>query len=94
MTFHDFPAARKSMLISHDYVMFHDIFSQSGHRLFLNPIIVAKSQSAFAAAHFFIWRFIASCLAFFFIVSLRVGLPPLCALRFRHSWFPMANPIG
>ena len=81
------------MLIARGFVMFHDIFPQNGQRLFLIPIIVAKSQSAFASAHFFIRRFIASRLAFLFIISLRVGLPPLFALRFLHSWFPMSNPI-
>jgi len=80
------------MLISHGFVMFYDIFAQSGHRLFLIPIIRAKSQLAFTSAHFSIRRFIASCLAFRFIVSLRVGLPPWLALRFLHSWFPTPNP--
>jgi hypothetical protein len=73
------------MLISYGFVMFHDIFPQKGHRLFLIPIIRAKSQLAFTSAHFSIRRFIASCLAFLFIVSLRVGLPPWLALRFCHS---------
>jgi hypothetical protein len=76
------------------FAMFYDIFSQKGQRLFLIPIIAAKSQSAFASAHFSIRWFIASCLAFLFITCLRVGLPPLFALRFLHSWFPTLNPIA
>ena len=74
--------------------MFYDVFSQNGQRLFLIPMIRAKSQLAFTSAHFSIRPFMASCLAFLFIVSLRVGLPPLLALRLRHSWFPMLNPIA
>jgi hypothetical protein len=94
MTFRDFPAARKSTLISHDYVMFYDVFSHNGQRPRLIRNSPAKSQSAFASAHRLILRCLASSRAFFFAISSRVGLPPLFALRFLHSWFPMLNPIA
>ena len=81
------------MLISHGFVMFHDIFEQNGQRLFFIPSITARSQLAFASAHIFILSFLAFSRAFFFSVSRRVGLPPLFALRFLHSWFPMPNPM-
>jgi hypothetical protein len=82
------------MLISHGFMMFYDIFSQNGHRLRLIPSIPARNQSAFASAHSLILRFIALSRAFFFAISSRVGLPPLFALRFLHSWFPTPNPIA
>jgi hypothetical protein len=94
MTFRDFPAARKSMLISHDYVMFYDVLSQNGQRPRLIRNNPAKDQSAFASAHRSILRLIASSRAFFFCISCRVGRPPLFALRFLHSWFPTLNPIA
>jgi hypothetical protein len=72
--------------------MFYDVFSQNGQRLFLIPMIRAKSQLAFTSAHFSIVHGVLP--AFLFIVSLRVGLPPLLALRLRHSWFPTLNPIA
>jgi hypothetical protein len=81
------------MLISHDYVMFYDVLSQNGQRPRLIRNSPAKDQSAFASAHRLILRFIALSRAFFFSVSSRVGRPPLLALRFLHSWFPMTNPI-
>ena len=74
--------------------MFYDVFSQSEHRLFLIPIILAKSQLVFTSAQRSILRFIALSRAFLFAISSRVGLPPLFALRFLHSWFPTLNPIA
>src|SRR4030095_14359564 len=94
MTFRDFPTTRKSMLISHDFVMFHDVFSQNGHRPRLIRNSPAKDQSALASAQRLILRSIASSRAFFFCISCRVGRPPLFALRFLHSWFPTLNPIA
>jgi hypothetical protein len=82
------------MLISCDFVMFYDVFSQNGQRPRLIRNNPAKDQSAFASAHRSILRFIASSRAFFFAISCRVGLPPLFALRFLHSWFPTLNPIA
>ena len=82
------------MLISHDCVMFYDVLSQNGQRPRLIRNSPAKDQSALASAHRLILRFIASSRAFFFSISSRVGLPPLFALRFLHSWFPMLNPIA
>jgi hypothetical protein len=82
------------MLISCDFVMFYDIFEQNGQRLLFIPSIPARSQLAFASAHFFILRFLALSRAFFFSVSSRVGRPPLFARRFLHSWFPTLNPIA
>jgi hypothetical protein len=84
----------KSMLISHGFVMFYDIFEQNGHRLWFIPRIRAKDQSALASAQRLILRFIASSRAFFFCIWCRVGRPPLFALRFLHSWFPTLNPIA
>jgi hypothetical protein len=82
------------MLISHDFVMFYDIFSQNGQRPRLIRNSPAKNQSALASAQRFILRFIASSRASFFCISCRVGRPPLFALRFLHSWFPTLNPIA
>src|SRR4030095_12475117 len=48
----------KSMLISHDYVMFYDVLSQNGQRPRLIRNNPAKDQSAFASAHRSILRFI------------------------------------
>jgi hypothetical protein len=81
-------------LISCDFVMFYDIFSQNGQRPRLIRNSPAKYQSALASAHRLILRFIASSRAFFFAISSRVGLPPLFALRFLHSRFPTLNPIA
>jgi hypothetical protein len=81
------------MLISCDFVMFYDVFSQNGQRPRLIRNSPAKDQSAFASAHRSILRFTALSRAFFFAISSRVGLPPLFALRFLHSWFPTLNPI-
>jgi hypothetical protein len=67
----------KSMLISHGFVMFYDIFEQNGHRLWFIPRIRAKDQSALASAQRLILRFIASSRAFFFCIWCRVGRPPL-----------------
>jgi hypothetical protein len=53
------------MLISCGFVMFYDIFEQNGQRLLFIPSILARSQLAFASAHFFILRFLALSRAFF-----------------------------
>jgi hypothetical protein len=81
-------------LIHVDFVMFYDVFWQKGQRPRLIRNIPARNQSAFASAQRLILRFIASARAFLFDISSRVGLPPLLALRFLHSWFPALNPIA
>jgi hypothetical protein len=83
---------RKSTLISCDFVMFYDVFSQKGQRRLIRNTL-ANHQLAFASAHSSILRFTAVSRALLFAISSRVGLPPLFALRFLHSWFPTPNPI-
>src|SRR5262249_12336611 len=85
---------RKSMLISYDFVMFYDVFSQNGQRPRLIRNTLANHQLAFDSAHSSILRFTALSRAFLFAICSRDGRPPLFVLRFLHSWFPRLNAIA